>query len=105
MSRIALLTDRAVGLETNFLWSQSWSWSRLIPIGLGLGLEPWWSWSRSLKLVSRSAIKSALEFAAGDFFLSFEKQNQNKKTFLFNFFSHAKAGGNYTKSFRFVKPG
>ena len=78
---------RAVGLETglgtNFLWSRSWS--RLIRTGL----EPRWSHSRRLKLVTRPAIKSALEFVAGDFFRSFKKQNKNKKTFFF-FFSMPK---------------
>ena len=40
---------RAVGLETDFLWS------RLFCTGIGRGLEPSWSQFRSLKLVSRPA--------------------------------------------------
>ena len=43
--------NRAVDLETDFLRSRSWS--RIFRAGLGLFLEPWWSRSRSLKLVSR----------------------------------------------------
>ena len=50
-------TARAVGLktglETEILWSRSWSWFRFFRAGLGLGLEPWWSRSGSLKLVLR----------------------------------------------------
>ena len=55
-----VVVTRAVGLETglgletsletNFLWSRSWSWSRLFCTGLGLGLELLWSWSRSSKI-------------------------------------------------------
>ena len=41
-----IVVGRAVGLETNFLWSQSWS--RLFCTGLGL--EPLWSRSRSSKI-------------------------------------------------------
>ena len=41
---------RAVGLETNILWSRSRSWSRLFCTGLGLGLEPLWSRSRCSKI-------------------------------------------------------
>ena len=46
-----LLADGIVGLETDFFWSRSWS--RIFRTGLGLGLEPLWSRSRSSKLVSR----------------------------------------------------
>ena len=34
-SVLSLAKSRAVGLETNFLWSRSWSW--LFCTGLGLG--------------------------------------------------------------------
>ena len=48
--------DWAVDLETDFLRSQFWSWSQLFRTCFGLSLEPSWSRSRSLKLVSKPEI-------------------------------------------------
>ena len=53
-----ILCIRAVGIETDFLWSQS----RLFRVGLSLGPEPWWSrlvaynWSRD-RVIFVSKIK------------------------------------------------
>ena len=47
----AKLQSCTVGLETDSLWPRSYSW--LFRAGVGLGLEPPWYRSRSLKFVSR----------------------------------------------------